>query len=162
MNKVKANQLIQLLFVQQFAGHFDVLHNDEDSIVLTLLGSTHPQYHIELKIAFFESFVDFVYYLSPIIGMNQDESARFNMIQLLNDINWKVKSSGRFYLDDVDTVVYSLRISYAILETETEFVKKEIVAGSHFYQQYMEYFIDIANGEMTFDTAKLLSQLAYD
>lgn len=78
---------------------------------------------IQMTLEFTDDHLDILAFPHPII-VNDDNF--YDLLRIVNNINWNLKSLGRLYIDDYNDLVYSLRLKYSSLEKMGELLLKEI------------------------------------
>ncbi len=106
---------------------------------------------IQMTIKFNESFLDVLVFPHPIIV---NDNNFYDLLRIINYINWNLKGLGRLYIDDYRDLAYSLRIKYSFFKKMVEFSLGEIEFAIDIYSDLLKTIFDISKGEMSYDDGK--------
>lgn len=106
---------------------------------------------IQMTIDFHEEFLDLLAFPHPIIV---NENNFYNLLRIINTINWNWKAGGKLYIDDYRDLAYSLRVKYDFLEKMPELALKEIEFAIDIYSDLLKIIFDISQGNMTYEDGK--------
>ncbi|HCW04527.1 MAG TPA: hypothetical protein DGK91_08365 [Clostridium sp.] len=111
-----------------------------------------------MTIKFNESFLDVLVFPHPIIV---NDNNFYDLLRIINYINWNLKGLGRLYIDDYRDLAYSLRIKYDFLEKMPEFTLGELEFAIDIYSDLFKTIFDISEGEISYDDGKRQIELIW-
>lgn len=111
-------------------------------------------YNLQMSFRFEEKWCDILCFISPTFLM-KDRKSYWQVLQTVNYINWHIKSWGRFYIDDYNDLVYSLRLDYNVLEMMPSECTKEIETTVDYYSDLFILFLKLFEGKDDYNNIKL-------
>lgn len=105
-----------------------------------------------MTLRFTDKYCDVLCFISPRVLSEKYEN--FDVLKTINTINWCIKSSGRFYIDDYNDIVYSLRLGYDILETMPDIFLAELETSIQYYEDLFVLILEVSSGKKHIVNAK--------
>lgn len=109
-----------------------------------LMNSTHQ---LQMTLSFEDKWCDVLCFISPtVLQVGTDYYKQ--SLESVNYINMYTKANGRFYIDSLGDVAYSLRIDYDILDVIPHECMREIESILEYYMDVFEPLLKVCKGEM--------------
>ena len=109
--------------------------------------------NLQMTFNFREKCCDILCFISPTVLSPNSDNYR-NALQVVNYINWYIKSWGRYYIDTNGDLAYSLRLDYDVLEKMPNKCAREIECVINYYADLFIPLLNICQGKSTFENAK--------
>lgn len=116
-------------------------------------------YELQTSMTFEETYVDILTFVSPII-IEPESETYYRVIELVNYIQWYIKSFGRMYVDAEGNIAYSLRFKCTFLESNPEIVIDEYQTCIDYYSDLFSIIHDVAKRKIDVDDGmKLIDEM---
>lgn len=153
MVKARAMTLIEQVLNKNFKYLYKKQNIDTNSWHLTFLMDSNT-HNLQMSFKFYEEWCDILCFISPTV-LNSLNDSYWETLQIVNYINWNIKSWGRFYIDSYGDLAYSLRIKYRVLRDMPEECFKEIECALDYYVDLFKPLLNVCQGKVSFEEAKL-------
>lgn len=110
-------------------------------------------HNLQMSFTFEEMWCDILCFISPTV-LIPCSSNYWEALQIVNYINWNIKSWGRYYIDAYGDLAYSLRLNYDVLEKMPHECAKKIECAIDYYVDLFIPILDICQGKTSFSDTK--------
>ena len=108
---------------------------------------------LQMAFTFQEMWCDILCFISPTTP-TPCSNYYWKALQVVNYINWSIKSWGRYYIDIYGDLAYSLRLDYDVLEKMPYECAKEIECAIDYYADLFVPLLNICQGKTSFNDTK--------
>lgn len=147
MNMIKAKKQVKDMLHHNFKYLFK-----ETVLSLTTMHLTFQMdsriHNLQMILDFKDNYCDILCFISPTVLKDEYYIVTLNTV---NTINAYAKAFGRFYIDDCNDLVYSLRLGYNLLEKMPELFLSEVVGAIQFYEDIFVLLLNVAGGKKTYE-----------
>ena len=149
--RIKAKKQVNTMLHHHFKYLFVENAIDLNTIHLTFQMDS-KSHNLQMTLRFTDKYCDVLCFISPRVLNEKYEN--FDVLKTINTINWYIKSSGRFYIDDYNDIVYSLRLGYDILETMPDMFLAELETSIQYYEDLFVLILEVSSGKKTYCECK--------
>lgn len=153
MGKIMAIKQVENILKRDFKYLYKKQRLDHETIHLTFTmdSKTHD---LQTTFKFSERWCDVLCFISPTIFALNSHDSYWEVLQVVNYINWNIKSWGRFYIDSYGDMAYSLRLNYHVIEKMPHESAKEIEAAIDYYSDLFVPLLNVCQGKDSFEDTK--------
>ena len=153
MTRMSARTQIEAILRRNFKYLFDKSIFDINAIHLVFQMDS-KSYNLQMSLEFEEKWCDVLCFISPTVLTTTKHEAYWQALQTVNHINWNVKSWGRYYIDEYNDLVYSIRLNYNVLKSIPDECAKEIEKAVDYYADLFILLLKVCEGKENFEYAK--------